>query len=615
MAAGRVILPCMPALDLNGRPVSGALLNFYENNTTTRKAVYTTADLTTPLSNPVVADGSGVFPSIFADEEELYSVTCFSPLGVMLPKASYSSVRATTAIGDGLVVVSSFMQTVLDDTSAAAARATLDVQKKFRVDVTEAPFNAVGDAATDDSAAIQAAIDYVQTNGGGTVFFPAKSFVCEGLTVTSDNVTLTGSGYPTEATGGTKLLAKTATSTILTVGVCAGNWIERIAFQTRSVASPACQTAGQFVRYNGSVITGMDQCVFKGGWDGVMLNGSSGQFFTALRFYDIANRAIPIQGVTTHDTYFKNIFMDNTSNLFAPVAAFDITGHGGSLIVTEVDLIHVHKAFYIHPGPGEFVIWSQFSNVYCDTLDFLDTPRGGIGVHIAPTGTGKVIELLFDRLWTATGERGLVIEGLVTTEIRNIAIGQWQCKNNLQEGLYAKYVDGLYIDTPMISGNSVTSAGTYSGVVLDTGATNVSIMNGEIGENQFGFATLQKYNIEFAAGFTGVINCTNVRMSRFGTASTGGTGAPATGSEFLQCSGVNLTGITTPTVTTPNYSLPVNRLIKRGFHLYGGTVSGVTIDGNTIATSTAGTVGGTLNPGQALAINATVAPTLVINAL
>lgn len=98
MAAGRIILPCMPALDRNGRPVAGALLNFYENNTTTRKAVYTTVDLDVALPNPVVADAAGAFPSIFADSDELYSVTCFSPAGVMLPKASYVDVHANAGV-------------------------------------------------------------------------------------------------------------------------------------------------------------------------------------------------------------------------------------------------------------------------------------------------------------------------------------------------------------------------------------------------------------------------------------------------------------------------------------------------------------------------------------
>jgi hypothetical protein len=72
----------------------GALLNFYDNETSERKAVYANINLTVPLSNPVVADAAGAFPSIFADTDEVYSVTCFSPLGVMLPQAAYSFVRA-----------------------------------------------------------------------------------------------------------------------------------------------------------------------------------------------------------------------------------------------------------------------------------------------------------------------------------------------------------------------------------------------------------------------------------------------------------------------------------------------------------------------------------------
>jgi hypothetical protein len=89
----------MPALDSNGRPVSGAELNFYVNETTTRKAVYTTIDLTTAHSNPVVADAAGGFPSIFAEigsdeSPNLYSATCFSPAGVQLPKGGFADVRA-----------------------------------------------------------------------------------------------------------------------------------------------------------------------------------------------------------------------------------------------------------------------------------------------------------------------------------------------------------------------------------------------------------------------------------------------------------------------------------------------------------------------------------------
>lgn len=76
MAAGRIVIQnCMPALDLNGRPVSGARMAFYENETTDLASVYTTADLDVAHANPVIADAAGQFPSIFADQDDTFSVS------------------------------------------------------------------------------------------------------------------------------------------------------------------------------------------------------------------------------------------------------------------------------------------------------------------------------------------------------------------------------------------------------------------------------------------------------------------------------------------------------------------------------------------------------------
>lgn len=75
MAAGRIVIPShMPALDLNGNPVSGARLTFYQNETTTLATVYANADLTVALPNPVIANSAGVFPTIFADDAFAFSV-------------------------------------------------------------------------------------------------------------------------------------------------------------------------------------------------------------------------------------------------------------------------------------------------------------------------------------------------------------------------------------------------------------------------------------------------------------------------------------------------------------------------------------------------------------
>ena len=60
------------------------------------------------------------------------------------------------------------------------------------VKVTDPPFNATGDGVTDDTEAIQQAVDFVYANGGGTVIFPAGTYIVvsvgihEGITYRGD---------------------------------------------------------------------------------------------------------------------------------------------------------------------------------------------------------------------------------------------------------------------------------------------------------------------------------------------------------------------------------------------------------------------------------------------
>jgi hypothetical protein len=62
------------------------------------------------------------------------------------------------------------------------------------IDVTSAPFRARGDGATDDTAAIQAAVDAAASAGGGTVFFPRGTFSATRITLRS-RVTLLGANW------------------------------------------------------------------------------------------------------------------------------------------------------------------------------------------------------------------------------------------------------------------------------------------------------------------------------------------------------------------------------------------------------------------------------------
>ncbi|MCK5602189.1 hypothetical protein KAR91_09980 [Candidatus Pacearchaeota archaeon] len=61
----RLILPYQRVEDLNGHPLPGAQMYFYESGTVNLKDTYSDEALTTPNTNPVIADSQGQFGDIF----------------------------------------------------------------------------------------------------------------------------------------------------------------------------------------------------------------------------------------------------------------------------------------------------------------------------------------------------------------------------------------------------------------------------------------------------------------------------------------------------------------------------------------------------------------------
>jgi hypothetical protein len=75
--------PIFVALSDSGAPLPGAKLTFWQSGTTTPSNIYADAGLTTPLSNPVIANAAGVFPSIYLDDSVTYRVKLETSAGVL----------------------------------------------------------------------------------------------------------------------------------------------------------------------------------------------------------------------------------------------------------------------------------------------------------------------------------------------------------------------------------------------------------------------------------------------------------------------------------------------------------------------------------------------------
>jgi hypothetical protein len=239
-------MPFRPAYDSAGISVPGGQAYFTLEGTNTSSPVYEDSALTVPLSNPLVANGVGKFPTAYLDDAVSYRVRIYAknaevgvdtPLEEMDPYSTslfdgplYASDRTElsdlpTTGGPALFSEPGREGTFVWSSANNAANVTADPQqgiyvppatdttgasgawvRKFNGPVYPEWFGAIGDGATNEQAAIQAAINYQVGQLGGTVRFRAKTYRCNSaLSWSGAPIELVGDGSGVQPTGGTIL--------------------------------------------------------------------------------------------------------------------------------------------------------------------------------------------------------------------------------------------------------------------------------------------------------------------------------------------------------------------------------------------------------------------------
>lgn len=119
------LAPFVKVLDTNGAPIVGAVLKVYQAGTTSYLAIYSDANLTVPLSNPLTgtnaSNASGDFPRFYL-AQGTYKLRAETSTGTLIWE--YDNIDTGLSAGVGALPISAGGTGA---TTAAAARANLDV--------------------------------------------------------------------------------------------------------------------------------------------------------------------------------------------------------------------------------------------------------------------------------------------------------------------------------------------------------------------------------------------------------------------------------------------------------------------------------------------------------
>lgn len=183
----------------DGTQLAGGRLYTFSSGTTTFKAAYTDSTLGTPCT--YVNDGSGGLYIALDARGETQLWLGSGAYTFKLTDSSGLTVWTVDSVQDQEDEVNQSLSATsgagligFDATQSYASGTFGRALQNATISVTHRPWSAAGDGATNDAAAIQSAINYLSSIGGGTLYFPPGSYLVGANVLLKSNVRLIGAG-------------------------------------------------------------------------------------------------------------------------------------------------------------------------------------------------------------------------------------------------------------------------------------------------------------------------------------------------------------------------------------------------------------------------------------
>jgi hypothetical protein len=337
-------------------------------------------------------------------------------------------------------------------------------QARNAVNVRDWPYNAKGDGVTDDTAAIQAALDHLQAISGGQLYFPdGWYYVSQPLAVRGVSISIVG-----ESRIGASIFQTAPGQAILNFTGDHGN-IEKISLGYTGTPIPganAMHIAGDY--FNGR------NFFVRNGWIGINIDGAAQVYLNDFAVQDYGGNGIYCHDQAL-DVWCDNFYLNCGLSTRGVEGGIRLYNMCEACVFSNGEVLQGKRSLAVDAASntgGARPAYCTFSNVFFDSFDY-------------PAFVKNAVLFSFVNCWWSGGradfpgtqltadQPGMALEGAGIDSFTFTGCRFFNCGS---AGLYIAAGSRIIVNGCTAEGNG-RIAGIGRGILVQAGVSNFSVVN------------------------------------------------------------------------------------------------------------------------------------------